>query len=335
MIAIDPQLPGPAVVCASASLDLVCREFLQFKHSRLLSGELSPRTYDGYVRACADLTRFFGSARDPNSIEPYEFGQLRAELAKRLGPRGLGTHIRMIRTLFKWAHANGLIDRPVRYGDYFDQPSVAACRRVTRGRGQRAYDVEEIRALLDACPPPSPATPMKTFIFLGINCGYAQIDCASLPADAADRGARLGLLDFERPKTFIERQAVLWPETIEALRACLPQPPVGLAFQTRRGNPWVRAKVHRDAAGGIAKVTAIDALGMQFNKLCDLAGVPRRGFCGLRRSFRTAADETGDFNAVARAMGHLLPGIAGLYIDRISRERLQAIADHVREWLFG
>jgi hypothetical protein len=47
------------------------------------------------------------------------------------------------------------------------------------------------------------------------------------------------------------------------------------------------------------------------------------------------ADECRDQPAVDFVMGHADPSMAGHYRERISDERLQAVADHVRGWLFG
>jgi hypothetical protein len=34
-------------------------------------------------------------------------------------------------------------------------------------------------------------------------------------------------------------------------------------------------------------------------------------------------------------MGHEIPHMSTVYRERISDERLRAVADHVRRWLFG
>lgn len=64
----------------------------------------------------------------------------------------------------------------------------------------------------------------------------------------------------------------------------------------------------------------------------------------MRHTFRTVADETGDFPAVDVIMGHT-PEAAGAGAPfsvemasryrRISDARLRAVSEHVREWLFG
>ena len=46
----------------------------------------------------------------------------------------------------------------------------------------------------------------------GVNCGFGNGDCASLPLSAVNLDA--GWIDFPRPKTGINRRCPLWPETV-------------------------------------------------------------------------------------------------------------------------
>jgi hypothetical protein len=58
------------------------------------------------------------------------------------------------------------------------------------------------------------------------------------------------------------------------------------------------------------------------------------GFYTLRHVFRTIADETCDFPAINLIMGHSERGMAQHYRERIDEARLQAVTEHVRQWLF-
>jgi integrase len=80
-----------------------------------------------------------------------------------------------------------------------------------------------------------------------------------------------------------------------------------------------------------------DAITVTFRALVKRVGLTQRGrgFYTLRRVFRTIADETGDWPAVNMVMGHTDPTIGGVYRQRIDDNRLKAVADHVRAWLFG
>jgi integrase len=75
-----------------------------------------------------------------------------------------------------------------------------------------------------------------------------------------------------------------------------------------------------------------------FSRLLRRLGVNGRkglGFYTLRHTFRTVADEAKDQPAADFIMGHEVPHMSSVYRESISDERLKAVADHVRAWLFG
>ena len=183
--------------------------------------------------------------------------------------------------------------------------------------------------------------PLRAMILLGINGGFGNTDCARLPARAIQFDKRV--IEFDRPKTAIERVVPVWPETITALRQSIssrPQPIDGavgqLVFLTRFGLPWVRQNVHRGADGHIDKVVGVDGIVRLFNKVLNQLNVKRKGvgFYSLRHTFRTWADETADQHAIHRIMGHAIPGMSGIYVEKIELERLRAVVNHVRGKLF-
>src|ERR1700676_4771639 len=59
------------------------------------------------------------------------------------------------------------------------------------------------------------------------------------------------------------------------------------------------------------------------------------GFYTLRHVFRTVADGARDPVAIDLIMGHADPSMGGHYRERVEDSRLQAVTDHVRNWLFG
>lgn len=58
------------------------------------------------------------------------------------------------------------------------------------------------------------------------------------------------------------------------------------------------------------------------------------GFYSLRHIFRTVADGAKDQVAANAIMGHADPAMAGVYRERIDDDRLRAVVDYVRSWLF-
>jgi integrase len=303
----------------------LCNQFLNEKQARVETGELSARTWQGYKTACDFLVKQLGKARLVADLGPDDFAALRNKLAKRYGPYGLGTAIQCIRCACKFASDHGLTDRPVRYGPSFKKPSKKTVRLHRAGHGPRLFTADEIRRLIDGA-----LTPFRAMVLLGINCGFGNNDCGNLPLSAVDLDA--AVIDFPRPKTGIPRRCPLWPETVAALREALAKRPepkkpehAGLVFITRCGDSW-------------AKKTAENPVSDLASKLLKKLGINGRkglGFYALRHTFRTVADEAKDQPAADYIMGHEVAHMSTVYRERISDERLKAVTDYVRSWLFG
>jgi integrase len=107
-------------------------------------------------------------------------------------------------------------------------------------------------------------------------------------------------------------------------------------FLTRSGTPYVNNYISHEDGPEMA-TTITDCVGVQTWKLLRLAGVARPGlsFYALRHTFETVAGESLDQVAVDFIMGHSRGDMASVYRERISDERLLAVTDHVRAWLFG
>ena len=75
----------------------------------------------------------------------------------------------------------------------------------------------------------------------------------------------------------------------------------------------------------------------EFTKITAAVGIKRKGatFYALRHTARTIMDESGDFPAADRVMGHARDDMASVYREQLADSRLRAVAEHVREWLFG
>lgn len=297
--------------------------FLTHKTSAVQIGELTQRTFNGYLTTCEGLIDALGKNTAVESIRPDDLLQYRRKLAETNGPTSLGNEITRVRTVFIFAFANGLIEKPVRFGE-FRKPKKSASRRLRASKGDKLFEPAELRRLYYAAD-----TQMRVMILLGINAALGNADCGTLPINAVDLDG--GWLNFPRQKTGIERRCPLWSETVSAIREYLPtrKTPVddanaGLLFITKRGASW-----HIDGRYA-SPVTA------SFRNLLGKLELYREGlsFYALRHTFQTIADEHGDYLATRRVMGHADHSISDHYRERFSDDRLVQVTEYVRGWLF-
>jgi integrase len=305
----------------------LCNQFLGAKLRKLEAGEMGVRAFADY-RATTDLlVAAFGKTRLVDDLAADDFESLRASMASRWGPVHLGSVITRIKSVFKYALDNGLIDRPPRYGSEFRKPGKAILRRHRAANGSKMLEAADLHQLLDAA-----SKPLRAMMLLGLNAGFGNTDLATLPLSALDLDS--GRVDFPRPKTGIERRAPLWPETVAALRAAIAVRPAprdradaGLVFLMRTGRRWVRDTVK----------SRTNVISIAFRTLLRKCGLYRDGlgFYTLRHVFRTIADAARDPVAIDLMMGHTDETMASHYRERVDDARLQAVAAHVRTWLFG
>jgi integrase len=345
----EGRTPPAVDVSNGCTLRQLCNHFLWSKEDKLNAGDLSPRTFRDYYKTCEGLIEHFGKERRVDDLQPDDFRRLRAKLAGRFGVVSLKNEINRVCILFNYAHENKLIDKPVSYGQSFDRPSAKALRRDRNAAGPKLFTAEEVRRLLDTAD-----VQLQAMILLGVNCGFGNTDVASLPRSAVD--LETGWVSFPRPKTEIPRRAPLWAETVDALKAVVAVRPdpvdsstKGLCFLTRQGRPWVRVKRKakaddaQQAADGTNEESSpevsvpIDAISGQFGKLLNKLHINGRrglGFYTLRHCFETQAGESKDQVTVDAIMGHVDHSMAANYRHRISDERLRAVVETVRSWLF-
>jgi integrase len=301
----------------------LANRFLNAKQQLIDAGELSPRTWTDYKETCDQVLTAFGKQRLLADLDPDDFAALRNKLAKKWGPHRLGKTIQCVRCLFKFAYDDGLIPAPFRFGAGFKRPSKKTLRLNRAKQGQKLFTAEEVRRLLDAS-----GVQLKAMMLLGINCGFGNSACAALPVPALDLAT--GWVDYPRPKTGIPRRCPLWPETAQAIREALARrkepkdrADAALVFITKYGDGW-------------GKDIADSPITKETRKLLDKLGIEgHRNFYTLRHTFRAVADEAKDQPAVDYIMGHEVPHMSSIYRETISDERLRAITDHVRRWLFG
>lgn len=309
----------------------LANRFLTFKEQLVETEELAPRSFRDYHRHCKGIVEHFGADRLVESISIDDFALYRAKLADGKGVKTTGTAVRICRMVFGFAFDMELIEKPVRFGKSFKEPTKKS-QRVERARKQREhglkmFEAAEIHTLLT-----NATDNMKAMILLAINSGMGASDISALPASFVDGQ----WVDYARIKTGISRRFALWDETREALDKVIngkspkrTSETESLVFVTKYGLPFVRT--------GPSGTSNIDSVCTGFNKLlrsCDLKrhGV---GFYALRHTFETIAGGCGDQVAVDAIMGHSADDMASLYRERVEDERLLKATNYVHQWFYG
>jgi integrase len=306
----------------AATVKTLTNAFLNLKQSLVKADELSPRTWEDYKDACDAVVSAFGKNRVLTDIRPEEFTRLRERLQDRYGPHRLAKTIQCVRSLFKFGFDAELIAVPMRFGPGFKRPSKKTMRLERAKGGPKVFTATEVRRVVGAA-----SGQVRAMILLGINCGLGNSDVGNLPQTAID--LKCAMLDFPRPKTGVARRCPLWPETVAALREVIKSRPspkdaadAELVFITKYGYSW-------------AKSTRSNPLSAEMRKLLDELGINgHRNFYMLRHTFRTVADAAKDQPSADYIMGHEVAHMSSVYRETISDERLKAVSDHVRRWLF-
>ena len=252
---------------------------------------------------------------------------LRGKTTTKDGTARASKEITQTRMIFSWGHKQELC-KPPRFGTEFIKPSKDVLRRHRQASPPKMFESAEIREMLSAA-----GVHTRAWILLGINCAFIQRDLLDLTTDSVDLSN--AMIDFPRRKTAVERRSPLWHEIVAALQASqaqrrIPTDELHTArfFVTRQGNVLVR---------DLQSASRSDPVHNALQKLQNRLGIkrPGRSFGAFRHTFRTVADETCDFPAMLRIMGHSDNTIADQYRERSRDDRLRKVADHVRSWLFG
>lgn len=285
------------------------------------------------IKRMVDL---FGADRDPDTLSPIDFDRLKKSLfnpapgdsgkGRKVNRRSASTvagDVRRIRRFLGWCHNRELIAAP-RFGEGFSATTRVA-RTKESLRKRKDLTSEQILSVIAKC-----SDRFLPIVLIAINAGIGNKDIAEISISDIKPD---GWIDLPRLKTGADRRFPLWPETVTAIENYLPIRPnpktsdyADHLFLTRYGLPWVRDTKIR-----------IDSIGHAFSDIRDDAGIPDHSFYDLRRTFQTVASETLDFPAVKFVMGHAKGArdMSALYTQHISDDRIQAVCEHVRQWLYG
>jgi integrase len=327
---------------AGTTLKDIANHYLESQQEKAKRGLITPAWFKDCLHPTKAFVHSLGSERLWTDVGPTDFGEYRLHLYDRVGVCAIDRNITIIRSMIKFAYDTDLIDQPAKYGGQLNKPTQKEkrqnCSSQDRLNGKRLFTPKEVKTLLDKAQ-----QPLKAMILLGINGGFGNTDCAELPVQAVELKRKV--IDYERPKTAVQRVVPLWPETVDSLQTVLngERPKArkpeheNLVFLTVFGNPWKQEAVRVDKVDGQPKVGRHQAIVLEFRKLLNRLGLKRRGlgFYALRHTFRTWADETHDQHAIHRIMGHAIPGMSGVYVEAIGMTRLRVVVDHVRSKLWA
>jgi integrase len=302
--------------------------FLATKEARVFAGQLSQRTFAELLSVGRVLADAFGD-RAVATLVPRDFELLRSRFPSG-SPVVLKNRLIRVRSIFRHATENSMVDKPVRFGTGLDLPSQAELRRHRGKQAKPLFDAETIRMFLDGRKSPTNGEwlpgadgAVRAWILLGINCAFYSSDLAAIE----HRHIVGEFVEFPRPKSGIARRCWLWPETREALDKAVTTTE-GLLFRNERGRKLLEPT---NGDGG-----RCDAVSYRFATLkrrlefkADSAG-----FRNFRHTFRTVADGAKDQPAADVIMGHASAHISDHYRHGIDDERLRAVTELVRRWLW-
>lgn len=294
--------------------------FLAARDKDVENGTLRKASWNEYLRTARRIVDCLEKDTPLAELTPESFQELRQSFTKGLNATSQRNEVARARVIFNYAFDSGLIDMPLRFKKMLRAPSSRELR-AAQSKRPRLLDARDVRLLIE-----SARGYMKPAILLAVNCGLGNRDVALLEMQHLD--LKEGWLFYPRPKTGVDRQAKLWPETIKAIQEFW-----GL-FESRPIERDARA-LCRDSG------QAIEALNLplthDFRRLVRRSGIPKQfSFYALRHTFRTIADDSGDQPAIAKVMGHAMQSIDAVYRHRITDTRLEKVSSVVREWLlFG
>lgn len=347
---ITPSVTQPIPVAvqqvkvdASLTVKQLCGKYLAKKRADIEANSFGIQSLMSTSEAINRLSRHLGGPVD--QLKNQQFADYRHGLAKHFkSVFTLDRHISQIRAMFTWAVKNQHIDRLPPWGDSFDGATEKQLRQYQqkkrRENGVKTLTPDQIHSLIA-----SVRIDVRAMVLLGINCALGNREVAHLTS--ADIDLDKGVLDYPRTKTSCERRAILWPETIVAVKEALSvRSPAAKAewdnfvFLTPGGLPYIRTRFRDDG-----KVTHVDDLTTYFRRHREKQrenGSPiEKGisFYILRHTFRTVADELQDLRAINRVMGHAERSVAEKsYVHTTNKDfdkRLKVVSDHVWAWLYG
>jgi len=294
---------------ASTGLLAACEAFLDDKAAQYERKELSASSLYDYELTCRRICKAVDPGKPIHLLSPHDFDAIMDGM-KNLSPVTRGVWVVRVRTVFRW-----MTDRygvAIKIPAGFRGPPMRLRRQQRESLQGKLYEPATIHRLIALAGPT-----LRAAILLGINGGYGPSDLGATLRKEYDPHKRI--ISHRRQKTGEMRRVPVWPETADAIAAA-SVPGSEKLLVWANGKPISTGRTNQ-----LTRVFHALALGAEIDNT----------MYGLRYTFATVAAEVGDDHARHIIMGHAIHDVPSGYVLRFPVKRLQAVTDHVRQWLYG
>jgi integrase len=291
------------------TIETMVDAYLTHQHARAVgkSPEILEATFSEIRRFTTEFRDVVGPQSTIAELEAFDPIQPGAspvhcyveQMNRRYGWYAFNKRMTILSGMWRWAKdpVRGVLDRPFRLESFFAQREAKLKRREKRlrsdERGKQRFTPDELNAFFTHA-----RQPLRAMLKLMYFAAFGNSDCADVPKGAInfDPDKELGLPEgwgvefFIRPKTEIERAAVLPKCVIDDLKEAIAMRPEATGkrwenriFLTHFGVPWVRDAIHWQSEDPenpvIDKTVPIDSIGQEFGKLrARLGKCPKHGW---------------------------------------------------------
>jgi integrase len=300
------RAPKPDISNNGITIFSLCNLYLEHQEAKVQVGELTARHYDDQISSLRVLVRFLGRHRQLEEISTLDLQNYKRKLQRTYGsPHRINLNIAIMKAMFHWARKNDVVE---------NIPNIDAVNKLKIIKKEKTiFDPVQIKKLID-----NASVQMRAMIWLGLNCGFGCTDCAELRWEDLD--LINGRVKLSRKKTGINRNLILWPETVRAIKQVHKSGK--LVFYTIKGNSWVRT-IKSNGKNKRTRYANNSAISKEFGKLLKKTNIETEkgvGFYTLRRTAATLAAKSGDPFAVQRLLGHADLKMATTYVQDVSEQ---------------
>lgn len=223
------------------TIDHLIREYLAARQLRVESSQLSHASFssdkyrlDGFKTFCSARKKsLLPEVLASEFLGEYKNSMLRLLKRHKTSAINIKHRLRTVKAMLLWAYDEDLIDRlPKKLKRYAD---------VTLPKPKpEFFSVAQVKALYEAATPQ-----IQLWIILGLNCGFTQVDIASLTHDMID--LQKGTIRRDRQKTGVDSEHKLWPVTLRLLQEQMTDASRSRqALLTHAGHPLIREEIRPD-----------------------------------------------------------------------------------------